>query len=287
MRQRHVYNFLMTGFIIALTINLTSSMKSYVQVLRWRLIAATSLSIEELDLALDCASQTKTLKLFFLYSWKEGKWTRVQFLCLLWIFLNLASAVVTGLLGLVQEFDPVTALVLQTGSVWVVDLTSIWATDSGSNAQEFAANTYGLQGGQDYNIQLADDALTAHFLGSDLACNYTSNCIYANAADEFAAYRLNILNAQQYNQTGLAITNKSDFYVKSTAVCTSYKVLNETLDINSLYFNYEDSEGLTKQLYVATWAPGSVTYISESTPPVGLAVPVSLLCKLNRIRRTM
>ena len=32
--QRHVYNFLMTGLIIALTINLTSSMRSYVQVFR-------------------------------------------------------------------------------------------------------------------------------------------------------------------------------------------------------------------------------------------------------------
>jgi hypothetical protein len=61
--QRHAYNFLMTGLIIALTINLTSSMRSYVQVLRWRLLAASSLSPTELDLALDCASQTKTLKL--------------------------------------------------------------------------------------------------------------------------------------------------------------------------------------------------------------------------------
>jgi hypothetical protein len=51
--QRHIFNFLMTGLIIALTINLTSSMRSYVQVLRWRLLAATSFTLEELDLVLD------------------------------------------------------------------------------------------------------------------------------------------------------------------------------------------------------------------------------------------
>lgn len=60
--ERHVFNFFMTGFVIAVTANLTSSTRSYVQVLRWRLLAATSLSLAEVDLAMDCASQTKTFE---------------------------------------------------------------------------------------------------------------------------------------------------------------------------------------------------------------------------------
>jgi hypothetical protein len=274
--QRHVFNFLMTGLIIALTINLTSSMRSYVQVLRWRLLAATSLTLEELDLALDCASQTKTLKLLLLYSWKERKWTRVQLFCIGWILLNLVSAIVTGLLGLTQEFDPVTALVPQIGPVWVVDLTSISSADSGLDygAQEFAANAYGVQGGQDYVIQLADDALTVNYPG-DLVCHSSAksvtNCIYANQTDGFAAYRLNIINAKALQDTGVFLSNKSDFYVKSTAACVAYDVLNDPQGFsqNDTYFDYNDNEGNPQQLYVETWAEGCVTYISESNSACG------------------
>jgi hypothetical protein len=91
-QQRHMYNFWLTALVIALTINLTSSMRAYVQVLRWRLLAA--------NLALSCASQTKTLKLCFLHAWRRGRVGWVQVLCLLWILLNLSMAIVTGLLGL-------------------------------------------------------------------------------------------------------------------------------------------------------------------------------------------
>lgn len=274
--QRHIFNFLMTGLIIALTINLTSSMRSYVQVLRWRLLAATSLTLEELDLALDCASQTKTLKLLLLYSWKERKWTRVQVFCIGWILLNLISAIITGLLGLTQEFGPVTALVPQPGPVLVVDLTSISSADSGSDvgAQEFAANAYGVQGGQDYVIQSANDALTATYPG-DLICHSSAksvtNCIYANQTDDFASYRLNIINAQAYQETGVFLVNKSSFYVKSTAACVAYEVLNDPqgLTANDTYFNYTDNNNQPQRLYVETWADGCVTYISDSNPFCG------------------
>jgi hypothetical protein len=274
--QRHIYNFLMTGLIIALTINLTSSMRSYVQVLRWRLLAALSFPLAELDLALDCASQTKTLKLLLLYTWRERKLTRVQVLCVAWIFLNLGSAIVTGLLGLTQEFDPVTALVRQTGPVSVADLSSISSIDSGSQyaTQQYAANAYGVQAGQDYIIHVANDALTATYPGEegDLICpRYSAsvgNCIYVNATDGFAAYRLNIINVEEYQNTGAILYNKSDFSVNSTAVCFEYTVLND-LQTQETYFNYTDNEGHPQQLYVPTWFPGCVTYISDSNSSCG------------------
>jgi hypothetical protein len=269
--QRHTYNFLTTGLVIALTINLTSSMRSYVQVLRWRLLAASSLTLEELDLALVCASQTKTLKLL-LDSLRKRKWTRIKSFCIGWILLHLLSALVTGLLGLEQEFSPVTALVNQTGKVYVVDLTSISSADSGLayGAQNFAANGYGAHGGQDYVVKLADDALTAYYPG-DLVCTQNwkpvTNYIYANQTDDFAAYRLNIINA---NTTQFLI-NKSDFSVKSTAVCAAYDILNdpEVNSTNNSYFEYETNDGHRQQLYVETWAEGCVTYISDSTASCG------------------
>jgi hypothetical protein len=276
--QRHVYNFLMTGLIIALTINLTSSMRSYVQVLRWRLLAASSLSLAELDLALDCASQTKTLKLLLFYTLRERKLTRVQVLCVAWILLNLGSAIVTGLLGLTQEFDPVTALVRQTGTVLVTDLSSISSIDSGSqyDTQQYAVNAYGVQAGQDYIIHLANDALTATFPGEmgDLVCpltldsTFVYNCIYVNATDDFAAYRLNIVNAEEPQNAGAILHSKSDFSVHSTAVCFAYTVLNDP-QTQEAYFNYTDNEGHPQQLYVQTWAPGCVTYISDPNSSCG------------------
>jgi hypothetical protein len=180
-----------------------------------------------------------------------------------WILLNLGSAIVTGLLGLTQEFDPVTALALQTGPVWVADLSSISSIDSGSqyNTQQYAVNAYGVQAGQDYIIHLANDALTATYPGEmgDLACPLDStsvnNCIYVNATDDFAAYRLNIVNVEEHQSTGVIVQNKSDVSVNSTAVCFAYTVLNDP-QTQEAYFNYTDNEGHPQQLYVQTWAPG-------------------------------
>jgi hypothetical protein len=195
-----------------------------------------------------------------------------------WILLNLGSAIVTGLLGLTQEFDPATALVRQTGTVWVADLSSISSIDSGSqyDAQQYAVNAYGVQASQDYLITLANGALTATFpveMG-DLACPVTldspfvNNCIYVNATDDFAAYRPNVVNAEELQNTGTILYNKSDFSVHSTAVCFAYTILNDP-QTPEAYFNYTDNEGRSQQLYVQTSAPGCVTYISDPNSSCG------------------
>jgi hypothetical protein len=270
-QQRHMYNFWLTALVIALTINLTSSMRAYVQVLRWRLLAATSLTIEEFDLALSCASQTKTLKLCFLHAWRRGRVGWVQVLCLLWILLNLSMAIVTGLLGLVQELDPTAALVQKFGEVYVLDLTDIWAADSAAinsglnfedqnNNRYFSVHTYGLQGSQVYSSQVADDALNATMsVNSDLQCNddyaSTINCIYEDDADTYAAYRLSIRSLDDYG-----LSNKSDFAVSARASCQAYNAWKQDGD----YFFYADGDGNNQSLWVSdNWAPGVVTYISD------------------------
>jgi hypothetical protein len=270
-RQRRTYNFCVTALVIALTINLASSMRAYVQVLRWRLLAATSLTIEEFDLALSCASQTKTLKLCFLHAWKRGRVGWVQVLCLLWILVNLSMAIVTGLLGLTQELDPTAALVQRPGEVYVIDLTDIWAADSAAvgsglpsedqnNNRYFSVHTYGLQGSQVYSSQVADDALNATMsVGSDLQCynDYAStvNCIYEDDTDTFAAYRLSIRGIDDYS-----LTNKSDFVVSARASCQAYNAWKQEGD----YFFYTDGDGKNQSLWVSdNWAPGVVTYISD------------------------
>ena len=270
-QQRRTYNFCVTALVIALTINLASSMRAYVQVLRWRLLAATSLTIEEFDLALSCASQTKTLKLCFLHAWKRGRVGWVQVLCLLWILVNLSMAIVTGLLGLTQELDPTAALVQRSGLVYVIDLTDIWARDDAAiesglsyedqnNNRYFSVHTYGLQGSQGYSNQVANDALNATIsVDSDLQCynDYTSttNCIYEDDADTFAAYRLSIRSLDGYS-----LTNKSDFVVSANASCQAYNAWKQEGD----YFFYTDSNGKNQSLWVSgNWAPGVVTYISD------------------------
>lgn len=246
-------------------------MRAYVQVLRWRLLAATSLTIEEFDLALSCASQTKTIKLCFLHAWRRGRVGWVQVLCLLWIFVNLSMAIVTGLLGLVQELDPTAALVQRSGEVYVIDLSDIWASDSAAiesglsiedqnNNRYFSVHTYGLQGSQVYSSQVADDALNATIsVDSDLQCenNYAStiNCIYEDDADTFAAYRLSIRSLDDYS-----LSNKSDFVVSARASCQAYNVWKQEED----YFFYTDGNGENQSLWVSdNWASGVVTYISD------------------------
>ena len=134
--------------------------------------------------------------------------------------------------------------------------------------KQYAVNAYGVQGGQDYLIQPANDALTANYPGDagDLVCpsyaTSATNCIYANETDDFAAYRLNIINVQVYQDSGAILSNKSDFSVHSTAVCVAYNVLNDP-QLEDFYFDYTDNRGQPNELYVGNWAPGSVTYISD------------------------
>src|SRR4051794_12036249 len=56
--------------------------------------------------------------------------------------------------------------------------------------------------------------------------------------------------------------------VNSTAVCFAYTVLNDP-ETQEAYFNYTDNEGHPQQLYVQIWAPGCVTYISDSNSSCG------------------
>jgi hypothetical protein len=139
----------------------------------------------------------------------------------------------------------------------VADLSSISSIDSGSqyDAQQYAVNAYGVQASQDYLITLANSALTATFpveMG-DLACPVTldlpfvNNCIYVNATDDFAAYRPNVVNAEELQNTGTILYNKSDFSVHSTAVCFAYTVLNDP-QTPEAYFNYTDNEGRSQHL---------------------------------------
>lgn len=181
-------------------------------------------------------------------------------------------AIVTGLLGLTQELDPTAALVQKTGDVYVIDLSDIWSADAAANQvgdaittentdRQFSVHTYGLQGSQDYSSQIADDALTAHISeDSDLQCynDYasTTNCIYGDNDDTFAAYRLNIRSIDDYS-----LTNKSDFVVHAKASCKAYNVWKQEGD----YFHYTDNDGKNQSLWASdNWASGVVTYISDT-----------------------
>lgn len=102
----------------------------------------------------------------------------------------------------------------------------------------------------------------------DLVCSswakLITNCIYASASDDFAAYRLNMVNFEENQDTDTVLTNKSDFSVSARAVSIAYNVLDGLpFEESNPQFNYTDDGGHAKRLYVRDWARGCVTYITD------------------------
>jgi len=98
--QKHIFNALITGLSIALGINLASSLRSYAQMMRWRILASGYWKIQEFELLMQADRQFKILRLLAANG-RKGRIlpTPIQMFCLLWIFINVGCQVLVALLG--------------------------------------------------------------------------------------------------------------------------------------------------------------------------------------------
>lgn len=264
--QKHAFNALMTGFSIALGINLASSLRSYATLLRWRLLASAWLTLEEFDLVLSCASQVKSLKLLFTSPLRRRFpfVSLIQFICILWVFINVGVQVLVAMIGLTYSLQLSTWDLHRTGFISVVDLTSITDPFGGEfsiGAQQFAGHAYGVQG-QDYNLVELPDPVPNNYkfdLVQTVYANYTEGFNdTTNTVYDQAIYYFTDINANEST-----VKAKSDRKMTSDVSCNAYNLFHfDPNDLSQSTFNYSDGTQ-NQSMFVAEWSPGAVTYISS------------------------
>ena len=152
--QVKIFNALIVMLSICLGANLTSSLRDYALMVRWRFLASKQRSLREFDLLLQCASLRKLFQLMR-HSRRPDSYlpSRTQCLCAVWILVNIALQVLVALLGLTYNLTTSSIPERRFGEVEVVDLhvvRDVWgAKDPTVSAQLGYANSYGVQG-QDF-----------------------------------------------------------------------------------------------------------------------------------------
>ena len=141
-----VFNALMIGLSLGLGLNLASSLKRYVVILRWSLLSKRYISLETFDLILSLDTLTNVAKLMVIsfpgikkvrmlrnLPWfrdARDDGTRLTWLaCLAWLFINVGAQVLVAVLSLFWPVDPSNELpMMNFGTVVTSDVTQ-WAID--------------------------------------------------------------------------------------------------------------------------------------------------------------
>lgn len=219
--RKHAFNAIITGLSLVLGLNLASSMKTYANMLRWRLLASGYRTLDEFERILECESQLKTLTILWACR-TRGRWfpNKIQFAAAVSILINLALQVFTALLGLTYSIDVSEEFVnVQSGLVSIADVNYIGTSKTlaeyqgnQSSAQSVVsqlgvANQMGIES-QDYTVY------TTAF-GSDNTGS--ADQIYADPGKSVYWYRF--IDENPLSPNGLAVA--SDRTVNATATCKS------------------------------------------------------------------
>jgi hypothetical protein len=260
--QKHVFNAIITGLAICLGMNLASSLRSYADLLRWRLLSCTWLSLQEFDLILSCSSQRKIFQLL-LTTRGRRKFPFVsimQFLCVTWVTVNVVAQVLVAMLGLVYSLDSASQNIVSLGPTTIADLSAITdingAKSADAGGQQASAHAYGLQGQDIAVISTADPVK---------ASKSRVQTIFTDPGYTSMIYRFT-----DYNPTDPTTYHTSNRTVSVTATCQYYDFYNatdayyNTTPLPGNIFQYYDMTGKLQDLYVRDWSFGAITYIADN-----------------------
>lgn len=129
------FNTLITALPIGVSLSITSSLRSYAKMLRWRILASKYWSLKQFDMVLDAAEQTSVLKLLW-NARRRRFWiipTLTQVFCAVWLTANLGGAITIALLGLTYSVVPGSVAYATTGNVSVLDMSYTYTFEELNN----------------------------------------------------------------------------------------------------------------------------------------------------------
>ncbi|KAL2398695.1 hypothetical protein ABEF93_003982 [Exophiala dermatitidis] len=285
--QVKAFNALIVLLSVFLGNNLSSSLREYALMLRWRILAAKYRPLEEFDLVMHCDSLRKVMKLFWvartrrtpitttssqgrgrpvsLFGPSVFRLNKTQWLCVLWLGVNILLQVLVALLGLTYNLNTADVPIQKFGTISVANLTlirDIWGSDNPTfDAQLGSANSYGIQG-QDYSF------VTGSPPGQGKTPRYGTPgtpTIYTNGDWSVMTYVFQDLNI---HNSDLSLISHRNITVQAT--CESLPVLQggTGTGANSTIITYlNTTTGQTETLDVVRVGPGAMTFVGvlEST----------------------
>lgn len=250
--QKHTFNAIITLLSICLGMNLQSSLRSYAQMIRWRFLASKYRTLQEFELVMQCDSQLKVIRLFWTVRTRGRLWiNKTQWLCMIWIGVNVAMQILVALLGFTYNLDGSNNVNQVFGTVSICNLTVIEdfiyaGTTTTFYEQIAAANEYGIIGG-DYQLVVADT------YDEEL----TQQTVWANPDLTVLTYRF---IDQDPDDPDLNIVTQRT--ISSTAVCHELKVVEGGNGSNSIT-TYIDLSGQRQTIDMTEVSPGAITYSAK------------------------
>lgn len=258
--QIKAFNALIVLLSLFLGNNLTSSLREFAVMFRWRLLASKYRPLLEFDLLMHCESLRKVMKLFVTARTPGRVWfvlNRTQWLCFIWLAINLLLQILVALLGLTYNLNTSDYPTTKFGHVSISNLTivrDIWGSKLPTfDAQLGSANSYGIQG-QDYNFtngSIPGQGNLAHY-GTPGSPTIYQLGEPVGAVLTYAFQDQNIENSQ--------LTLVSHRNISCTATCTAREVIAGGNGTSSL-ITYLNEHGAHVDLNVARVGPGAMTYI--------------------------
>ena len=221
--QKRGFNALITGVSIVVGLNLSSSLKGYANMMRWRFLAAGYRSLQDFELVMQCESQQAVFRLLWAGR-TRGKIhpNKTQILAAVWLTINMALQIVTALLGLTYSIDISDLYVGEkSGNITIAKLDIITSSTAGVagasdvNAQGALAQNYG-DAGTDYPLY------TSVFGSYDGA----QQSIFTNDAEDMYWYTFIDQGPEDPEGIKTPETVISTRQVSSTATCRDYTVLS-------------------------------------------------------------
>jgi hypothetical protein len=254
--QVKTFNALMVLASMWLGTILTSSLREYAKMMRWRILASKYRSLREVDLIMQSESLRTSMKLLWTARPERGYGlSKTQLGCLAWVGVNLALAVLVALLGLTYNLETANYPDLEFGLVSVANLSlvrDVWGAETRSLSAELgAANGFGIQG-QDYNFT---EGLPPNVHGPTPWGNPMTPVIYAPSDWSTMRYYFMDLNIENPNLS--IFTNKS---VAVRGNCTEYEVVSGGDGIDTVVTFLGDNNQSTTLDFVRV-GPGAMTYV--------------------------
>jgi hypothetical protein len=254
--QVKAFNALITLTSIGLGASLTSALKEYSTMIRWRILAEKYRSLEEFDLILGIESLRRVIKLLWsARPVQRLRPTSTQVLAAVWIFINVGLQVLVALIGLTYNLNTAPYPDLNYGKVSIANLTvirDIWGEDDPSfSAQLGSANYYGIQG-QDYNFVL--DAAPGQ---GDIASFANPNQPTIYCSDNWKVMQYYFQNQNLENSAITQLTHRS---ISTSASCITKEIVSGGNGTDT-FITYQGDNGTETILDIPRVGPGAMTFI--------------------------
>ncbi len=256
--QVKTFNALVILLSILLGSNLTSSLREYALMVRWRIMAARYRRLEEFDLLMHIESLRKVVRL--IWTGRTPGSLRInttQAACILWLCVNILLQVLVALLGLTYNLGTSPYPQVLFGEVSIANLSvirDVWADGAPTFAAQLgSANYYGIQG-QDYTF-VNNETVP----GQGKVASYgkpSTPTVYGSEDWKGMTYYF-----QDQHPSNAALTLLSHRHINATASCEQYEITagGTGYGPNVTYLN-KDSQSIT--LDAVRVGPGAMTFIS-------------------------